>query len=296
MSQTNNYIFISYAHKDSDEVLPIVQALKNNGYEVWFDEGIEAGTEWPEYIAQQLKNCAVVLAFISPNAVASNNCRNEINYALSLQKPLLAVYLSETEMTAGMELQLGSIQAIFKYRHQTDETFIRALAGANILQPLRGDVFTKTAVTPVQPTQPTTPKKKVEPAKTKRTSACKRILTFVCLLGMIAGTVAVHYLTPYYDGFTLGLLITAILVCVTSVPVGITIGLIKRAKKKYSKGERKQIYEDIGSILVVFWFLATVFDGFFVRSTDTVIWKILISIGINLLRYFILFMCTPDDE
>ena len=37
------YIFVSYAHVDSETVLPIAEELHKRGYRVWYDEGIEAG-------------------------------------------------------------------------------------------------------------------------------------------------------------------------------------------------------------------------------------------------------------
>ena len=60
------YIFISYAHKDSNTVLPIIQGLQERGFRVWYDAGIEIGTEWPQYIATHLKHCHSCLAFVSP--------------------------------------------------------------------------------------------------------------------------------------------------------------------------------------------------------------------------------------
>lgn len=297
MSQTNDYIFISYAHKDADEILPVIRFLQDNGYKVWYDEGIEAGTEWPEYIAQRIKNCAVFIAFISPNAISSNNCRNEINYAVSLQKQFLAVYLRETVMTAGMELQLGSIQAMFKYRHETEESFLSALKDANILQQLRGDIpFAKTVVSPM----PVAPNKKTMPPdekqiKTKRTTACKWILALVCLLALVGSSALTYILTPFYDGLAQGALITTALVAATAVPLTITVTIVKNIDAKYPVKEQKQIYEDTFSCVLIFWFFATVLDCFFIRSTSVVIWKILISLGINLLRYFIPLLCTPDD-
>ena len=45
------YIFVSYAHKDAAMVMPLITGLQDRGFRVWFDAGIEAGTEWPEYIA-----------------------------------------------------------------------------------------------------------------------------------------------------------------------------------------------------------------------------------------------------
>ena len=51
------YIFVSYAHKDSYRVWPIVARLQLDGYRVWYDEGIDPGTEWDENIASHVKNC-----------------------------------------------------------------------------------------------------------------------------------------------------------------------------------------------------------------------------------------------
>ena len=38
------YIFISYAHRDSDVVLNIAKAITEAGYRIWYDDGIAAGS------------------------------------------------------------------------------------------------------------------------------------------------------------------------------------------------------------------------------------------------------------
>ena len=129
------YIFISYAHKDSSVVLPILDEMEKAGLRVWYDAGIEAGTEWPEYIATHLEKAACVLAFLSPASVASSNCRQEINYAIDLQKPTLTVYLEEMTLTGGMRMRLGLTQSLFYYRHRTDASFMSELVKAQILAP-----------------------------------------------------------------------------------------------------------------------------------------------------------------
>ena len=40
---SDNYIFISYAHKDIEEVLSFIERLQAEGFNVWFDEGIDPG-------------------------------------------------------------------------------------------------------------------------------------------------------------------------------------------------------------------------------------------------------------
>ena len=111
------YIFVSYAHKDSDTVLPILEALSEAGYRIWYDAGIEAGTEWPANIEAHLIQAEAVVVFISPNTVASRNCRNEIHLALNKNKEVLVIYLAETELKEGLGLQLSSIQSLFYHRY-----------------------------------------------------------------------------------------------------------------------------------------------------------------------------------
>lgn len=132
--ENEKFIFVSYSHKNSPEVLKIINDLKNFGYNVWHDEGIEVGTEWTINISKMLRASSVVLAMITPESVNSVNCRNEINLALSLRKPFCTVYLTETDLTdTGLDLQLGTPQALFKYRHHSYESFIRELICSQIL-------------------------------------------------------------------------------------------------------------------------------------------------------------------
>lgn len=131
---TKDYIFVSYAHKDAKSVIPTVDALSKAGFRVWYDSGIEAGTEWPEFIEEHLERASVVLVFMTPAAVQSRNCRNEINLALELKKEVLVVYLEETTLLKGMRLQLNSTQSLFKNNHPSNESFLNALMNAKMLQ------------------------------------------------------------------------------------------------------------------------------------------------------------------
>ena len=77
------YLFVSYAHKNDAAVLEIISTLQSRGFRVWYDEGIEAGSEWPESIASHLERAQLVLAFLSPAYLRSDNCRKEMHYALT---------------------------------------------------------------------------------------------------------------------------------------------------------------------------------------------------------------------
>ena len=127
-------IFISYSHRDSDRVHPLIERLKSEGFEVWYDKGIDPGTEWDENIAMHLKQCSGIIAFLSENYVGSENCRDELNYARDLGKERLLIYLESVELPAGMAMRLNRIQAIHKYKYKNEEAFYKEFYKAPMLK------------------------------------------------------------------------------------------------------------------------------------------------------------------
>lgn len=120
------YVFVSYAHLDGATVLPCVEAMKKSGINLWFDEGIEAGSEWPEFIAQKVVGCSKFVLFISNAYLNSQNCKRELNFAISRKKDILSVFIEDVVLSPGMEMQLGTYQAIYKKRFDTDRKFIES--------------------------------------------------------------------------------------------------------------------------------------------------------------------------
>lgn len=127
------YLFVSYAHKDDAAVLEIISTLQSRGFRVWYDEGIEAGSEWPECIASHLERAQLVLAFLSPAYLRSDNCRKEMHYALTKKKPVINVFLEQTELSPGMEMQIGNLFALMKYTYPSEEYFYDKLFSAELL-------------------------------------------------------------------------------------------------------------------------------------------------------------------
>lgn len=127
------YLFVSYAHANDAAVLEIISTLQSRGFRVWYDEGIEAGSEWPESIASHLERAQLVLAFLSPAYLRSDNCRKEMHYALTKKKPVINVYLEQTELSPGMEMQIGNLFALMKYTYPSEEFFYDKLFSAELL-------------------------------------------------------------------------------------------------------------------------------------------------------------------
>ena len=127
-----NYIFVSYCHKDKKEIYPIIERLARDGYRVWYDEGINPGDDWPEVIADHLSRCALCIAFLSENAINSHNCRREINFTLLKRKPLISAAIETISMSPGMQMQLSCAQSISK-ADMTDDEFFATLYRSELL-------------------------------------------------------------------------------------------------------------------------------------------------------------------
>ena len=76
------------------------------------DDGIEAGSDFREFIAEKIRDSWQVLLFASHESIQPGFVRNEINYALHCGKPILRVNLDDVELTPGMELSLGGMQYV----------------------------------------------------------------------------------------------------------------------------------------------------------------------------------------
>ena len=111
------YLFLSYSHRDSEQVERVIRSLKTCGFRVWYDEGLAPGKEWDENIATAIIACSYFIVLMSSNYLASANCRDELNYARDKSKPLLLLYLESVELPAGMELRLGRLLAIHNYKY-----------------------------------------------------------------------------------------------------------------------------------------------------------------------------------
>ncbi len=128
------YIFISYAHRNSELVLPIIERLIADGYRVWYDDGIVPGSEWDEYIAEHIKQCSCMISMLSAEYMESKNCKDELKFARNVNKDQFLIYLSPTTLSNGMQMRLDTLQAVFKYAYDNEEDFYDKLYKADMLE------------------------------------------------------------------------------------------------------------------------------------------------------------------
>ena len=146
-SGSGPYTFVSYSHADSAEVYSIIHALHGRGLLMWYDEGINPGSEWPKVIADRIINCSKVMLFISPNSVRSQHVRQEINFANSKNKPILPIFLQETKLDPGLEMTLSVFQSLYYRAHTDNDNFYMQIIHS--LKPgFVGDLAGETAFEP----------------------------------------------------------------------------------------------------------------------------------------------------
>lgn len=186
------YIFISYAHANEKAVHEVLESLNQRGFRFWYDEGIEAGSEWPESIARRLAGADLVLAFVSNAYVRSDNCRKEIHFAISKGIPTVSIFLEETEMTPGVEMQLGNIFALMKYR-MDDAMFYDKLYHTPQLEELSD----RSAVEPQATVRPgTSAAVAVKSRNGKPRPVLRRIISTAAVLALIAAAVCAVLFVP----------------------------------------------------------------------------------------------------
>lgn len=91
-------IFISYSRRDTEYVESLVEALRKQGFEVWFDKNIRTGTDWDDTIESEIKGADAIVLILSQTSVASENVKDEISYAIGLDKPVNPIKIEECDV------------------------------------------------------------------------------------------------------------------------------------------------------------------------------------------------------
>ena len=112
---TDSYVFVCYAHKDASPVYADLIELDQNNINLWYDEGISAGTSWRAEIAGAIKGAKKFLFFISEASLQSSHCLREIDYAINHDIEVVPVYLDDSALPAELELVLNRVHALFRH-------------------------------------------------------------------------------------------------------------------------------------------------------------------------------------
>jgi WD40 repeat protein len=101
--------FISYSHSDRAFAIRLQHAVRDAGRTIWVDESdIPSGAKWKEDLNEAIQDADCFLLLVSPSCAGSDQCRNEVEYASSLNKRIIPIHFLPTPTTS----LPGEIQAI----------------------------------------------------------------------------------------------------------------------------------------------------------------------------------------
>ncbi|MBR2255932.1 MAG: leucine-rich repeat protein [Blautia sp.] len=92
------YVFISYSHKDSARVYPVIEKLFLSGFNIWYDQGIPNNAVLDLEIHRKIQACDVFVLFLSENSLASEYVMGkELPKAQRRDKTILYVRLDHKD-------------------------------------------------------------------------------------------------------------------------------------------------------------------------------------------------------
>jgi len=121
------YVFVCYSHQDSDSVYSDMTDLNSKGINLWYDEGISAGSTWRAEIATAITGAKQFIFFISATSLKSSHCLREVDYALSHDIEIIPVYLEECSLPVELDFVLNRVHALFR---KEDSRYMEHLLGA----------------------------------------------------------------------------------------------------------------------------------------------------------------------
>lgn len=103
------YLFVSYSHRDTAKVYPILDALHDKKYRIWYDESCENGNDFRDELRHRIEECSAVVLFVSGSSMTSPFCGMEIIVARENGKRLYPIYLEDaTAVPPAFEILLAN--------------------------------------------------------------------------------------------------------------------------------------------------------------------------------------------
>lgn len=114
--------FLSYSRTDGGFVLEGLRPeLLARGHEVWVDVDITGGAKWRERVKRGIEACKALIFVVSPDSVASEACRDELEDAVALNKLVIPVVYRDVDVRA-MPRALADAEWVF-LRKRDDPVF-----------------------------------------------------------------------------------------------------------------------------------------------------------------------------
>lgn len=96
-SQEGNFVFVSYSHRDSEWVYPILKGLYEINLRFWYDTEIRLGDKWDEHVLEEIEDskCVGAIVFLSEYLAKSDACAKELKILLSKGKEFVCMSVNK---------------------------------------------------------------------------------------------------------------------------------------------------------------------------------------------------------
>ncbi|MBD2015500.1 TIR domain-containing protein [Microcoleus sp. FACHB-53] len=113
-------VFVSYSRADADFARKLNDSLQIQGKTTWFDqESIASGSDFQQEIYRGIKVCDNFLFILSPRSVNSPYCKDEVEYAASLNKRFVTLLHREVN-PSDLHPELAKVQWIDFNQNERD--------------------------------------------------------------------------------------------------------------------------------------------------------------------------------
>lgn len=151
------YLYACFIERDSDAVKPILNYLEYRTFRLQYPSEFSTDDTVVANMQRQIEQCHTVMAFLSAEANNEREFRNVINYALSLRKEIILIYLEDTPLAKGMALQLCDLFALRRSSYAHAVSFQSAIASIGTIQCCKETYTEKEREEEFVPVTPQTP-------------------------------------------------------------------------------------------------------------------------------------------
>lgn len=109
------FLFVSYSSKDAGFIHPEIERVEQLGRNIWFDQKLLPTRLWDDEIRKAIVACSCFIVFITEDAAASENVRDEIRQALAENKPILGVYWDDVALPPELQCQIRRRQTLDRH-------------------------------------------------------------------------------------------------------------------------------------------------------------------------------------
>ncbi len=125
-------IFICYSRENQDIVKVLAKDIEELGHNVWLDHELIGGQAWWDKILDEICKCEVFVFSLSQEALYSQACKCELNYASDLGKTILPIMVVDGVSINLLPANLSIIQHV-DYRQQDKQAVIAVNKSINNL-------------------------------------------------------------------------------------------------------------------------------------------------------------------